>query len=93
MRLQTGLITKHVISESINWSPQPRFYLQGTSPLSWIKRIHLRAASTIDPHVGPTVVNFRNDYWTVTATAGYIINDKTDVHADYSFFRANDYFQ
>jgi len=37
-------------------------------------------------------VNFRNDYWTVSTGAGYLIDDKTDFHVDYSFYRANDYF-
>jgi hypothetical protein len=89
---QTGVITKHVISESINWSPEARFYLQGD--ISYVLDQTETPASDINftPHVGPTVVDFRNDYWAITASAGYIINDKTDVHADYSFFRANDYF-
>ena len=90
--IQTGVITKHVMSESINWSPQPRFYLQGNVSLVLDQTDTPASSINFDPHVGPTVVNFRNDYWTVTATAGYIINDKTDVHADYSFFRANVYF-
>ena len=38
------------------------------------------------------MVNFRNDYYTLTAAAGYILNDKTEVHADYTFYRADDYF-
>jgi len=38
-------------------------------------------------------VNFRNDYWTVTTGAGYIIDDKTNFYTDYSFFCANDYFK
>ena len=45
----------------------------------------------LDPNTSPTVVDFSNDYWTVTAGAGYIINDKTDLHLQYTFYRANDY--
>jgi hypothetical protein len=50
-------------------------------------------ANNIDlvPNAGPTVVNFRNDYWTVTAGIGYVIDDKTDFYADYYFYCANDY--
>jgi hypothetical protein len=28
----------------------------------------------------------------VTAAAGYILDDKTDLHLEYTFYRANDYF-
>ncbi len=84
---QTGVITKHVISESVNWSPTARLYLQGD--VSYVLDQTDTPASDINltPHTGPTVVNFRNDYWAITAGAGFIINDKTDIHADYSFFR------
>jgi len=37
-------------------------------------------------------VNFRNDYWTASSSFGYIIDDKTDFYADYSFYCANDHF-
>jgi predicted porin len=29
----------------------------------------------------------------VTSGAGYLLDDKTDLRADYSFYRANDYFK
>ena len=45
------------------------------------------------PNTSPTVVNFRNDYWTVTSGAGYIIDDKTDFYTDFSFYCANDHFK
>ncbi len=38
-------------------------------------------------------MNFRNDYWTVTSGFGYIIDDKTEFLADYSFYCANDHFK
>ncbi len=52
-------------------------------------------ANNIDlvPNTSPTVVNFRNDYWTVTSGAGYIIDDKTDFYTDFSFYCANDHFK
>ena len=89
---QTGVITKHVITESINWSPLARLYFQ--ADVSYVLDQTDTPASSINliPNTSPTVVNFRNDYWTVTASAGYILDDKTDLHAEYTFYRANDYF-
>lgn len=90
--LQTGEIKQHVISESLNWNPLPRFFLQAT--VSYVLNQTDTPANSIDlvPNAGPTVVNFRNDYWTVTSGIGYIIDDKTDFYADYYFYCANDYF-
>jgi hypothetical protein len=91
--LQTGEIKKHVITESVNWNPLARFYLQVN--LSYTLNQTDTPANDINlvPNTSPTVTNFRNDYWTVTAGAGYIINDKTNFYVDYSFYCANDYFK
>jgi hypothetical protein len=89
---QTGVIKQHVISEALNWNPVARFYLQAN--FSYTLNQTDTPANNIDlvPNAGPTVVNFRNDYWTVTTSAGYIIDDKTDFFVDYYFYCANDYF-
>src|SRR5204863_4477461 len=86
--LQSGEIKKHVISESLNWNPLPRFFLQAN--FSYVLNQTDTPANNIDldPQTSPTVVNFRNDYWTVTSGIGYIIDDKTDFYADYYFYCA-----
>ena len=91
--LQSGEIKKHVISESLNWNPLPRFFLQAN--VSYVLNQTDTPANNIElvPNAGPTVVNFRNDYWTVTSGIGYIIDDKTDFYADYYFYCANDYYK
>ena len=91
--LQSGEIKRHVISESLNWNPLPRFFLQAN--FSYVLNQTDTPANNIDlvPDAGPTVVNFRNDYWTVTSGIGYIIDDKTDFYADYYFYCANDYYK
>jgi hypothetical protein len=91
--LQTGEIKQHVISESLNWNPLPRFFLQAN--FSYVLNQTDTPANSInlDPQTSPTVVNFRNDYWTVTSGIGYVIDDKTDFFADYYFYCANDYFK
>lgn len=91
--LQTAEIKKHVITESINWNPLARFYLQ--ADVSYTLNQTDTPASNIDltPQTSPTVVNFRNDYWTVSSSFGYLIDDRTDFYADYSFYCANDHFK
>ena len=94
----TGLITNHVISESATWNPCARFYIQAVgsyvlnqteTPASKINLI----ATGATPYNSPTVVDFRNDYWTITGATGYVLDELTDLRADYTFYRANDYFK
>jgi hypothetical protein len=91
--LQSGEIKRNVISESLNWNPLPRFFLQAT--FSYVLNQTDTPANNIEfiPGTGPSVVNFRNDYWTVTSGIGYIIDDKTEFYADYYFYCANDYYK
>jgi len=37
------------------------------------------------------VLDFRNDYWTASVSAGFVVDDKTDVRAEYSYYRADNY--
>ncbi len=95
---RTAVVTNHVISESITWNPLARLYLQATG--SYVLSQTETPAGKIDliytgttQYNNPTLVDFRNDYWTVTGGAGFILDDKTDLYAEYSFYRANDYVQ
>ena len=90
---QTGEIKKHVISESLTWNPLARFYLQAN--FSYVLNQTDTPANNIDlvPNEGPTVVNFRNDYWTVTSGFGYLIDDKTEFYSDFSYYCANDHYK
>ena len=91
--LQTGTIKKHVISESITWNPAARCFMQAT--FSYVLNQTNTPASDFDlsGNTSPTVVDFRNDYWTVTSGGGYILDDKTDIYAEYSFLCANDHYK
>ena len=90
---RTGLITNHVISESMTWNPCPRFYLQGTGSYVLNETDTPVDKITLIPNNSPSITNFRNDYWTATAGVGYVLDDKTDLHAEYTFYRATDYFK
>jgi hypothetical protein len=86
----TALITSSIIGETLTWNPLARLYLQGT--LSYVfDDTKTPASNIIVKDSEPTVLNFQSDYWTVTAGGGFIIDNKTDFHADYTYYRANDY--
>ncbi len=88
---ETGVITRHVISESINWSPLPRLYFQTDFSYVWDKTETPASSIFLTPLAIPTVLDFENDYWTITASGGLVIDDKTDLRAQYSYYRADNY--
>lgn len=87
----TALVTNNVITESVTWSPLARLYLQGD--ISYVLNETKTPAANIEivPGAGATVLNFQNDYWTFGASAGYVLNDKTDLRMDYFYYRADNY--
>jgi hypothetical protein len=91
--LETGEIKQHVITESINWNPLARFYVQANVSYTLNETDTPANDISLTPLTSPTVTNFRNDYWTVTSGIGYIIDDRTNFYADYSFYCANDHFK
>lgn len=87
---QTAVITNHVITESITWNPCARLYLQGNG--SYVRnKTNTPADFNLIPNTSPTVLDFKNDYWTASAALGFVLDDKTDVRGEYSYYRANNY--
>ena len=87
---RTAEVTNHVITESITWNPCARLYLQGN--LSYVlNETDTPADINLIPNTSPTVLDFKNDYWTVSGSAGFALNEKTDLRAEYSYYRADNY--
>jgi hypothetical protein len=87
---QSAEITNHVITESITWNPCARLYLQGN--VSYVlNETDTPADFNLIPNTSPTITDFKNDYWTASASAGYVLDQKTDLHAEYSYYRADNY--
>jgi len=43
------------------------------------------------PVIGPIGFSFKNNYWTAGLGAGLVVDEKTELHADYTYYRADDY--
>ncbi|MEY2495368.1 MAG: hypothetical protein QOJ45_1860 [Verrucomicrobiota bacterium] len=87
---RTAEITNHVITESITWNPGPRLYLQANASYV-LNETDTPADFNLIPNTSPTLLDFKNDYWTVGASAGFVVDEKTDVRAEYSYYRADNY--
>ncbi|HEX7517431.1 MAG TPA: hypothetical protein VF345_09115, partial [Chthoniobacterales bacterium] len=87
---QTAVITNHIITESITWNPTARLYLQGN--FSYVlNQTDTPADYNLIPNTSVTILDFKNDYWTASGAAGFALDQKTDLRAEYSYYRANNY--
>ncbi len=78
----------HVLSQSVSWSPLGRLYLQGT-----INYVLDETDTPATRALGTTnlVLVSANDYWNASASAGYALDEKTDLEASYFYYRADNY--
>jgi hypothetical protein len=88
--LRTATITNHVFTETITWNPCARLYLQGS--VSYVRNeTDTPANLNLIPNARPSINDPTNDYWTAGASTGLVIDDKTDLRVEYSYYRADNY--
>jgi len=87
--IESAEATSHIFSQSASWSPLPRWYLQGS-----VSYAFQRTESPVSELTGAAanlVQNAENDYFTANVLTGYAICPATDLQAQYSYYRADNY--
>jgi len=84
--IESGDINNHVFSQSVTWMPFSSAYVQGS--FSYITSETNTPADVNNPAV---TTDSDNDYMTASVTAGYAIDDRTDITASYSYYFADNY--
>ncbi|MBM3882528.1 MAG: TonB-dependent receptor [Verrucomicrobia bacterium] len=84
-QLQSAELTSHILSGSASWIPWSRLYLQGT-----VNYVMDQTDTPVD-EILAAVQRSENDYWTATATAGFVLDNRTDLEAQYFYYRADNY--
>ncbi len=85
--VQSADITSYIFSQSVSWSPLARLWIQGSG--SYVIDTTDTPAPTALPT--PVVLNWKSDYWNVSASCGYLFSDKTDLQVQYFYYWANNY--
>ncbi|MFA6544768.1 MAG: hypothetical protein WCS99_10105 [Limisphaerales bacterium] len=75
----------HIASQSLSWAPWSRLFLTGSFNYS------LDSTSSASQKVGDLLTEARNDYWMANAGLTFIVDDKTDLTANYSYYSADNY--
>ena len=74
----------HIIGQDLTWTPWSRLYLQ--AGLNYI------LSDTKTPGLdSPAVLPAQNDYWTINASSGWVLDDRTDLKLGFFYYRADNY--
>ncbi len=84
--VQSAEITTHILSGTMTWTPLSRLYIQGT-----VHYVLSETNTPADQALPGIILDFQNDYWNGTFSVGYVINDTTNVQADYFYYRADNF--
>ncbi len=85
---QSAEISSHIISQSVSWTPLARLYFQASASYALDSTDTPAANATGSTNL---VLNAANDYWNASCLVGYALDNKTDLQAQYFYYRANNY--
>ena len=82
---QASQTTSHIIAQNISWTPWSRLFLQ--------VGFNYVLSDTVTPASESTqsILDAQNNYWTLNFSSGFALTEKTDLHAGYFFYNADNY--
>lgn len=80
---------EHVFGEGLTWSPLTRLYFQAN--VNYVISQTETPANILDGRADSVVLASKNDYWNTSFMTGYALDDKTDLQAQYYYYRADNY--
>lgn len=83
-QLEAAQSTAHIIGETITWTPVSRLYVQpGVNYVLDRTESPASAAAAVE--------DAENDYFNVTCTVGVVVDDRTDLQAQYNYYQADNF--
>jgi hypothetical protein len=83
--VQSSRTISQIIGQDISWTPWSRLYLQ--AGLNYI----LNETKTPAFDYTPAILPAQNNYWTVNASTGLVLDDKTDLKLSFFYYLADNY--
>ena len=88
--MESSDMTSHIFSQAITWSPFSHIYVQGS--INYVTdEVGTGANKLTGEDVAGLVLQTQNDYWNASIMTGIAVNEKTDVQAQYYYYRADNY--
>ena len=82
---ESSKTTSHILAQDISWTPWSRLYLQ--AGFNYV----LSETKTPISDYTAAVLPAQNNYWTVNATSGLVLDDRTDLKVSFFYYQADDY--
>ncbi len=83
--VESSAMRSHIIAQDVSWIPWPRVSLQ--AGLNYV----ISDTSTPGSDATQSILDARNNYWTVNFVAGYVLDNKTDLNLSYVYYDTDDY--
>jgi hypothetical protein len=87
--VQSAEMISHILSQSVSWTPLARLFLQGS--VSYVLDSTDTPADNIDGAARGLVQTMYNDYWNASTMVGFVVNEATDLQAQYYYYRADNF--
>ena len=82
---ESAQIPSHIIAQNVSWAPWSRLSLQ-----VGFNYVLSETKTPASEDLGAVLVAL-NNYWTVNASSGLVLDDKTDLNLGYFYYLADDY--
>jgi hypothetical protein len=82
---ESSQMQSHIIAQNISWTPWSRLYFQ--VGFNYV----LSTTRSPDAQFAKSILAAQNNYWTLNASSGIVLDDKTDLNLGYFYYRADDY--
>lgn len=90
---QSAAMTSHIFGEDVSWAPCSRLYLQ--AGFSYVLSDTKTPANDINDVGNADIVRAllksQNNYWTLNASSGIVLDKKTDLNLGYFYYQADNY--
>jgi hypothetical protein len=84
-QIESSKMTSQILAQDVSWAPWSRLYLQ--AGFNYV----LSKTKTPGSEVVQGILDAQNNYWTLNFSAGFVLNDKTDLNLGYFYYEADNY--
>ena len=91
--ITSGKVRNQMLSETVNWTPTGRVYVQGNLNVvyNYIQTAYPVVVESLTTNIATPIQNANNNYITGSALCGFVVNKSTDATLQGFWSRANNY--
>jgi hypothetical protein len=83
--VESSELTSHILAQNVSWAPWSRLYFQVGA-----NYVNSELTSPVTSFTD-AVLAAQNNYWTLNANAGFVVDDRTDLNLGYTYYLADNF--